>query len=254
MPVELIILFFFVAFLYASAGFGGGSTYLALLSHFSVGMAGIKLTALLCNIVVVSGGSWLYIRNKILSLREALPFILLSVPMAYIGGLITLDKRLFFSLLGITLIVAGISLAITTLPRFQRLATEANEPPHAAISTGIGGSIGLLSGLLGIGGGIFLSPILHFMRAYDAKRIAGLASFFIFVNSIAGLIAQISKLHSPQPFYDAMPLAVAVFLGGQLGSRSALFILNTTAIKRVTALLIFAIGIELTYTYLILWK
>jgi hypothetical protein len=232
----LVVCFFLIALIYASVGFGGGSSYLALLAQpmFHLLPDVIRPTALLCNIIVVTGGTIIFLRDGKVSWKEVWPFLVASVPMAYVGGWWKLNDHIFFILLGISLFIAAM---------FLWAQPEEAEGPskkfnNTSINFALGGGIGLLSGLVSIGGGIFLSPILHFLRWSDAKRISALASLFILVNSISGLAGQFQKGVSQINWMFVFPLLIAVFVGGQIGSRLGSHKFNHLYIKRITAALI----------------
>jgi hypothetical protein len=244
--ILLLLSFFLIAFLYASVGFGGGSSYLALLSQpmFSLLPEVIRPTALLCNIIVVTGGVIIFYRQGKIQWKEVWPFLVSSVPMAYLGGVWKLEQQHFFIVLGITLILAAFFLWMQP-PR---------EPNRKFYSTStnmvLGGGIGFLSGLVSIGGGIFLSPLLHFMNWSEAKKISALASLFILVNSISGLAGQFLRgVPEIEPGF-LLPLLLAVFLGGQLGSRLGAHRFKPLYIKRITALLILVAGINILADHL----
>jgi uncharacterized membrane protein YfcA len=187
--MELYILigaFFFIALIYSSVGFGGGSSYLALMAQpfFSLMPDTIRPTALLCNVVVVTGGTIIFYRQGKLLWKDIWPFIVMSVPMAFVGGFWKLQDDTFFIILGFTLLVVSILLWIqqdekTVSVRFDSTASQLV----------VGGGIGFLSGLVSIGGGIFLSPILHLARWAEAKKISALASVFIWSIPLAVLWA-----------------------------------------------------------------
>jgi uncharacterized protein len=238
--VLLTIGFFVIALVYPSVGFGGGTSYLALLgqSFFFVSQPQVKTTALLCNIVVVTGGTYIFYRNGKLDLKKSWPFLIASVPLAFIGGLWRINDSTFFILLGSSLIIASLLLWGKTNEKNLSFKN------HPALNFGIGGGIGFLSGLVGIGGGIFLSPILHLIRWDDAKKISALASVFILVNSISGLAGQLSQDPSIDWSY-VLPLLLAVLLGGQIGSRLGANRFDPTHIKRITAVLILVAGLNI---------
>lgn len=243
MPAELLILiptFFLIACLYSSVGFGGGSSYLALLALFSFDIQVIKSTALLCNIVVVSGGCYLFYQSGFLKFSRILPLVLLSVPFAYLGGSIVLERQVFFLLLAILLILASIFMLI---PRKANSIPQ--EKQNSILNAGIGGGIGFLSGLVGIGGGIFLAPILHLTNWDKAKVIAATASLFILVNSVAGLLGQASSGHFSWQWPLSAACMLSVFLGGQIGSRWGSGTLSPTWVRRITAILILLVGFRI---------
>lgn len=237
----LIVAFFFIAMIYSSVGFGGGSSYLALMGTLSLGFTVFRPIALLCNIVVVTGGTIIFFRAGKINFRKVWPFIAMSVPMAFIGGYYPIRERTFFIVLGITLIVAALLLWFQKAIEEMKTHWQSDNTP---LNIALGGGIGLLSGVVSIGGGIFLSPVLHLMKWDEAKRISALASFFILVNSISGLAGQITQ----QADFDwdtTWPLLLAVFAGGQIGSRLGARRFNPITIKRVTAVVILAAGINI---------
>ncbi len=246
MNIELVILFFIIAAIYASAGFGGGSSYLAAMAVFGLAMETLRPTALLCNIVVVAGGSWLFWKKGFLDLRKIIFICLASVPMAFLGGLTPLKEKTFFILLGSSLVISAILMIFQKTNTHEDSVSVIKNPDW--LPPALGGGIGYLSGVVGIGGGIFLSPLLHLIRWDTPKRIAATASFFILVNSIFGLAGQF--LSGRFQFDPALvfPLVIAVLLGGQLGSRLNVLVFLQTHVRWVTAILVLYAGAN------ILWK
>jgi uncharacterized protein len=247
MHYELLIFFFIIAFTYASVGFGGGSSYLALLSVYAMPFQEMKLTALVCNIIVVTGGTIIFVRRKELPLRKILPLVLASVPMAYIGARLKVGEHTFFVVLGVCLIIAGALLWIRPLQSLPEVTTEKGEAAKEVVT---GGSIGFLSGMVGIGGGIFLAPVLNLMRWDSPKKIAATAGFFILINSIAGIAGQLSSLPASVNYTQIGLLAIAVLAGGQLGARTGAAKFSQLAVRRVTAVLVTAAGIEVLLKHL----
>ncbi len=243
----LITAFFATALLYASVGFGGGSTYTALLTLTGTDFKLLPFVSLVCNVIVVTGGTIRFARAGLVPWRKVLPLVVVSAPMALLGGLTPIKQPVFMTVLGISLLVAGALLALQREARIESMAVKNN-----AVADGVmGGAIGYLSGLVGIGGGIFLAPVLHLMRWGEAKQIAATASFFILVNSIAGLIGQSIKLDNSGDLGAAFaywPLALAVFLGGQVGSWLGVNILPPVMVRRATGILILYVAGQL------LWK
>lgn len=246
----LLISFFVIALIYSSVGFGGGSSYLALLALpvFALMFPVIRSTALFCNIIVVTGGIIIFYREGKLSLRESWPYLISSVPMAYVGGFWPIQEQTFFVLLGVTLII------VPFLLWFQNGKTESSDAPGIQETNGLklalGGAIGLLSGLVGIGGGIFLSPILHILRWSEPKRVSAIASLFILVNSIGGLAGQFYRGVPELSLSFLIPLLAAVLVGGQIGSRLGARKFNPMYIRRITAVLILIAGINILKDHL----
>lgn len=247
---EIFPLFFLIAALYASVGFGGGSSYIAVMAMFGVNFLLMRSGALLCNIVVVTTGTYIFYKNGHLDWRKALPLTLASVPMAFLGGYLPIKERTFFILLGSTLVLAA--LLTWWQPKSSQNADENSRKStkKQLFNLSIGGGIGFLSGMVGIGGGIFLAPILYLTRWAEAKTIAATASLFILVNSISGLFGQMAKPDFQIDWKFTVPLLIAVFLGGQLGSRIGAVKLSALWVRRATALLIFYIGVQLLVKHL----
>ncbi len=248
MKISLIILFFITAALYASVGFGGGSTYNALLVMAGTDLLIMPLIALACNIIVVSGNVFRYAQAGLLDFKRYWPLVILSVPMAWFGGSLPISPELFIGLLAIALLFAGLRLLWSSFQpnnNHQPTPSRLGHMPTALI----GGGVGFYAGLVGIGGGIFLAPILHFARWGSTKAIAAACSFFILVNSIAGLAGQSSKLVNMGQIETALPywpLLPAVFFGGLIGNYMGVFKLSEIWVKRLTAILILYVALRLT--------
>lgn len=244
---EVFLFFLLIAFVYSSVGFGGGSSYLAVLAMYSLPYQEIRLTALVCNVIVVMGGVIIYIKNKQVNWKKILPLALISVPMAYLGAVLKISQETFFLILGITLILAALILWIKTETQYEGEISENTE--SSLIKNGfLGGGIGFLSGLVGIGGGIFLSPLLNLMKWDTPRKIAATSSVFILVNSISGIFGQLSGLSADMNYSRILSLCFAVFMGGQIGARMSLK-WNPLVIKRMTAVLVLAAGINVVIKY-----
>jgi len=236
------------AFKRASGLFGGGSTYNALLVMSGTDLLVMPLIALACNIIVVSGNVVRYWRAGILEFKRYWPLVILSVPMAWLGGSLPISQKLFIGLLAAALLFAGTRLLWSS---FQSAASDPEgEKRMGNLPTAlIGGGVGFYAGLVGIGGGIFLAPILHFARWGSAKAIAAACSFFILVNSLSGLAGQSSKLSGMgqlEAAYAYWPLLPAVFVGGLIGNYLGVFKLSEIWVKRLTAILILYVALRLT--------
>ena len=232
----LSFLFFLTATLYSSVGFGGGSTYLALLLIWDVPYLIFPIIALFCNVIVVSGSCFNYIRAGNINFKILIPYLISSIPLAFIGGSLSIDKDFFEVLLFIVLVLAG-SLLLLRFKSIGKNIEVYNRVP-IVISIIIGGFIGFISGVVGIGGGIFLSPILLLIRADSAKNVATAASLFILINSIAGIAGQFTKTYIISEIYIYWPLFILVLLGGQLGNFLNLKIFPVRILTLVTSALV----------------
>jgi uncharacterized protein len=241
--IILSFLFLLTATLYSSVGFGGGSTYLALLLIWDVPYLIFPVIALFCNIIVVSGNCINYIKAGNINLKILTPYLLSSVPLAFVGGSLTIDKNFFEVLLFIILTLAGIMLLLKFKSFDKKTEVYKKIPKIVAIL--IGGTIGFISGVVGIGGGIFLSPILLLIRVDSAKNIATAASLFILINSISGLAGQFTKASVINGIYSYLPLFLLVFLGGQLGNFLNLKIFPTRMLALITSALVIFVAIRI---------
>ena len=239
----LAILFLVTAILYSSVGFGGGSTYLALLLIWGIPYTIFPVIALSCNIIVVSGNSFNYIRAGNLNLRLLIPYLIGSIPSAYIGGSLLIEKELFEILLFLVLAVAGTLLLFNFRSYDDRESSYRKVPIIICIM--IGAVLGFVSGVVGIGGGIFLSPILFLIRAGKPKYIVTTASLFILINSILGTIGQLTKHSVLNEVAGYWYLLVAVFIGGQLGNFLNLKIFPTRVLVLVTAFLVLFVAVRM---------
>ena len=240
---HIIILFLIIAILYSSVGFGGGSSYLAVLALTGIAFTQIRSTALLCNIVVVSGNVFFYLQQKQYHWKKVIPLVFFSIPLAFIGGYLRIGETFFFILLGITLLFAAITMWLS-----KKIANskEINLPKNATY----GGIIGFVSGMVGIGGGIFLAPLLHLTNWDTPKKIAATASFFILVNSISGLIGQYTNPDFVIDWSLTSVLLITVFIGGQIGSRLSNKLFSPIQLKKATAILIAFVSIRILIKYL----
>lgn len=248
--LSLAISFAIVALLYASVGFGGGSTYIALLALTDMPFTSIPIIALLCNIIVVLGGTIRFAAQRLILWRSVWPIILCSVPAAWLGGLTPISRDDFLILLALVLIASAVMILIRPFIGGQADTDKYSDKQKWMISAILGAVIGYISGLVGIGGGIFLAPILLLIRWASPRHIAATASLFILLNSIAGIIGQTAK-------YDGMlwgdiiapnlPLFIAVLIGGQMGSLLAVKILPENIIKLLTVILTLYVAIRILW-------
>ncbi len=244
--VYLIPAFLITAFLYASVGFGGGSTYNALLILYDVDYLLVPKIALTCNLIVVIGGTIRYQLNNLIPWKKTLPIILVSAPFAWLGGKIPLNKELFLTILGISLLISGILLLIRK-EEVQKFSKSINSKIGIVIYSVVSGIIGFVSGLVGIGGGIFLSPTLHLAKAMPSMNIAAISSTFIFVNSIAGLSGQFMKDNSSEllnNYIEYSWLFLAVFIGGTIGTYLGIKTFHPVIVRRLTAILVIYVGLR----------
>ena len=241
--IILSILFFVTAILYSSVGFGGGSTYLALLLIWDIPYYILPIIALLCNIIVVTGNSINYIRAGNHNLRLLIPFLIGSVPFAFFGGTLIINKEIFEVLLFFVLSISGFLLLIKNKSYDDKdlIIKKLN----LFFSIVIGSVLGLISGVVGIGGGIFLSPILFLLRADKPKNIITAASLFIFINSIFGVLGQLTKENILNEIIYYWPLFVVVLIGGLFGNYLNLKIFSSRILALITSLLVIFVAIRM---------
>lgn len=242
-PALLVLGFLITALLYASVGFGGGSTYSALLALSGLDYRLLPLISLACNIVVVAGSSLRFARAGLTPWRKALWIVALGAPASFLGGLTPIMEATFLALLGASLVLTSLTMLIPVRDNADGAPTRAARwMPLAAAP------LGYFAGLVGIGGGIFLAPLLHLARWEAARGIAATASLFILVNSLFGLGGQLLK-NGPglfgQAIGAALPLLVAVVIGGHIGSLLAARLLPARWIRWLTAALVLVVGARL---------
>ena len=239
----LAILFLVTAALYSSVGFGGGSTYLALLLILGVPYFIFPIIALSCNIIVVSGNCFNYIKARNLNIKILTPYLIGSIPTAYIGGSLPLEKELFEILLFLVLSAAGI-LLLFNFKSYDFGQSSYRKIP-LPLSILIGSVIGFISGIVGIGGGIFLSPILFLIKAARPMHIVTATSVFILINSIFAIIGHLTKNEILAEISNYWYLLAAVFVGGQIGNFLNLKIFPTRILAFITACLVLFVAIRI---------
>jgi len=239
----LSILFFVTSTLYSSVGLGGGSTYLALLLIWGLPYTIFPIIALSCNIIVVSGNCINYIRAGNLNFKLLAPYLIGSIPLAYIGGSLPIEKNLFEILLFIVLLITGCLLLLNFKSYDDNEESYKNIPYLMSII--IGGILGFISGVVGIGGGIFLSPILFLLKVAKPKHIVTAASLFILINSIFGIIGQLMKNSVLNEVQDYFYLLIAVLIGGQLGNYLNLKIYTSKLLALVTSTLVLFVALRM---------
>lgn len=244
--IENIYLFygllFLIAFLYASVGHGGASGYLALMAIYGIAPEVMKPTALLLNLFVSLTAFIQFYRGKHFIFKIFLPLALASVPLAFIGGSIALDAVIYKKILGVLLLIPVVRFLF-----FANTPADKLKQPNIALSVFIGAAIGFLSGLIGIGGGIILSPILLFLKWTDQKQTAAISALFIFVNSLSGLAGQITKgiqFNSNMIWYVAI-----AFVGGLLGAYFGALRFKQTILKNVLAVVLLLAAYKLLFTH-----
>ena len=246
--IILAILFLSTAIIYSSVGFGGGSTYLALLLIWEIPYFIFPVIALFCNIIVVSGNCINYIKAGNLNFKLLFPYLIGSIPLAYIGGVLPVEKKLFEILLFLVLFIAG------TLLLFNFKSYDEKKSIYKSISIFfsilIGAILGFISGIVGIGGGIFLSPILFLMRVDKPKNIVTAASLFILINSISGIVGQLTKNNVLAELTNYWYLLLVVFLGGQLGNFLNLKIFPAKILALLTASLVIFVAIRMGFRFI----
>ena len=226
--ILFFILLFTIAFLYASVGHGGASGYLALMALFSFSPDVMKPTALLLNLFVSSVSFIQFYRGKYFKWKIFLPLILLSIPMAFAGGLISVNAVLYKKILGFFLLIP-----IARFLFFKNTDPRDMKPANFYISLLLGAAIGFLSGLIGIGGGIILSPILLLLKWTNQKQTAAISALFIFVNSVAGLSGQLTKgIHFSA---DMLGYVLVAFSGGLCGAWLGSIKFPQTVLKNLLA-------------------
>jgi len=231
------------AFLYASVGHGGASAYLAALALAGVAPAEMRPVALSLNILVSAMGAYKFWRAGHFSWRLFWPFAVVSIPLAYVGGSITLPGSAYKILVGVVLVYAAWQLWLSG--RAGQEMREIRQPPLAA-AMGIGAGLGLLSGLTGVGGGIFLSPVLLMLGWAGTKQTSATSATFILVNSLAGMSAIFVGRGVTLPDFF-LPLALAVLAGGWLGAEYGSRRLANPVIRRMLAIVLALAGTKMMF-------
>lgn len=235
-----IIVILLVAFLYSSVGHAGASGYIAVMAIFGMAPATIKPIALILNILVACLGVWQFRRAGHFSWRLFWPFAVLSIPLAFVGGALNLPTHAFRVAVGIVLLFSALRFFI------KPANEEAVQPPSRPTALGVGAGLGLLSGLTGTGGGVFLTPLMLFMGWTQTRVASGVSALFILVNSIAGLLGNLTATHEVPAF--AAPLALAAIVGGWLGSYLGSNRFSVPLIQRLLALVMVLAGFKLIWT------
>ena len=231
----LALLVFVAALLYSSVGHGGASGYLAAMGLVGVAAAVMKPTALVLNVLVASVASLQFLRAGAFSWAAFWPFAVASVPLAFVGGAVSLPGGAYKRLVGVVLLYAAWRL----LAHVVRPAA-ATHPPPVGVALVVGAAIGLLSGLVGVGGGIFLSPLLLFMGWAGTREMAGVSALFILANSLAGLAGHLASLSLLPP--ETPLLAASAFAGGVIGSTFGARRFSTPTLRRLLGVVLVVAG------------
>jgi len=245
-PEELILtaLIFIAATLYSSVGHAGASGYLAAMALFGLAPETMRPTALALNVLVATLATYRYTRAGQNDMKLLIPFVVASIPAAFIGGMIHIPPAFYKPLIGIILLLSAFQLLRTAKTSKQKDRKVQRPPLAASLATGAG--LGLLAGLSGTGGGIFLSPLLLFMGWAPTRNVSGVAASFILVNSISGLLGNISSL---QALPSALPVwAGAVLLGGLIGTQLGTRTLTIPGIRIMLALVLVIAGGKMLFT------
>ncbi|WP_262147290.1 sulfite exporter TauE/SafE family protein [Chryseobacterium foetidum] len=242
MSVEIFyVILFFVAFLYAAVGHGGASGYLALMALYGVVPEEMKPTALVLNLFVSLTSFIQYYRGGYFSKKLFIPIAAASIPLAFIGGMITVEENIYKRILGILLLFPVIRFFF-----FKNVDDSELKPHNTTIAVVTGGVVGLLSGMIGIGGGIILSPILLLLHWTNQKQTAAISAAFIFVNSVAGLGGMVTQGISFTG--DMVMYIVVAFTGGLLGAYLGSKKFNQNVLKYVLATVLLMASYKLLLT------
>ena len=248
----LAALFFLTALLYGAAGFGGGSTYNALLVLAGTDYRAVPVVALVCNILVVTVVSWRFARSGHVDWRRIWPLFVLSIPFAWLGGRLVVAEMVFVGLLAASLLVAGLLMLWQPLWEKEVPAGAGAVARSRWLEPVAGGALGFLAGVVGIGGGIFLAPLLYMLRWGPPKAIGGTCAVFILANSLSGLAGQLAKGSGgagAQALATYWPLFPAVLAGGLIGSTLGSGRLDPKYVRILTALLILYVAVRLAIRF-----
>ena len=212
-PYLLMLIFFGVALAYSAVGLGGGSSYTALLAIFGVGYIAIPTISLTLNLLVTTVGSFNFIRKKHGRISLILPFFIGSIPMSYIGGSLKLPQEVFYWFLLVSLVFVALRIYFW---RITSIALHLGKAQKVSLSLISGSALGLIAGIVGIGGGIYLVPLIIILGLGSEKEAAACGSVFIWVNSLSGVAARLR--HHPVDLTEMLPLIIAVLIGGAVGS------------------------------------
>lgn len=232
-PYFLAILFFIVAFVYSSVGLGGGSSYTALMAIFGINSLAIPFVSLTLNIFVTSIGSFNFIRNKHAKIKLILPFLISSIPMAYLGGALNIEKEVFYWVLLMSLIFVAARIYL-----WKNINIELNLSQNGKIIVSLiaGCLLGLIAGIVGIGGGVYLVPLIIILGLGTEKEAAACGAIFIWLNSVSGLISRLQ--YNSIDLTNYIPLIIAVLIGGALGSYMGSFKFSPKVMDKILGIVI----------------
>ena len=244
MAIELLLplcaAILIVAFLYSSVGHAGASGYIAVMALFGLTTSVIKPTALVLNILVACLSTWQFWKAGHFSWKLFWPFAVSSVPLAFLGGYLNLPTQVFKIVIGIVLLYSAVRFLI------HPKADEESHAPRKPISISVGAGLGFLSGLTGVGGGIFLTPLMIFMRWARTKTASAVSALFILVNSISGLAGNFTSTKA-LPFF-ALPLALSAIVGGSVGSYLGSRQFSPIVIKRLLGTVLAIAGLKMLFS------
>ena len=232
-PVLLVLLFFLVALVYSSIGLGGGSSYTSLMALFGFNILAIPIISLTLNIMVTSVGSYNYIRNKQAKLNLILPFLISSIPAAYLGGSFQLSKQIFYWVLLITLSFVAWKIYFW---QNNSQSIEIESKYKVIISLAAGSLLGLIAGIVGIGGGIYLVPLIIALNLGSQKQAAACGVIFVWFNSCSGLLSRMQN--NPVELTSYLPVVIAVLIGGYLGSYLGAYKFSARFMEKILGLVI----------------
>jgi uncharacterized membrane protein YfcA len=237
----LIPLLFLVSLVYSSVGLGGGSSYVAIFSLFGLPLARIPPIALFLNIIVATIALIRFKNRGYLKLNLVMPLLIGSIPATYLGARWQPDEKILSVIFAVVLFV--VSLLLFSKSKEIKTRFTLNTQSFWLLSFALGGALGYLAGVMGIGGGIFLGPILLLIGFSSPRHIAGTCSAFVLVNSSVGLFSHF--LRGNVEFSSLLFLGVAVFVGGHIGAFLGSRKVSPVAIQRIMALLLFAVSVKL---------
>lgn len=229
----MVALFFLVAFVYSSVGLGGGSSYTALMTLLGFELLAIPMISLVLNLLVTSVGSFNFIRQRHAKFSLVAPFLVSSMPMAYLGGTLQVEKQVFHWVLLVSLLFVAARIYL-----WQNLSLALHPGPRQRLAVALlaGAVLGLVAGIVGIGGGIYLVPLIILLGLGSQKQAAACGAIFIWLNSLAGLAARLQ--HNPVDLAAYLPLIAAVLLGGALGSFLGASRFSARTMERVLGIVI----------------